>query len=85
MSTTELVLLIVCSNLVSLIAGMAFIGWLTRQKSPTLTLDAIKGATAILNAAAAEATSEVTTATQRKEAVDLALKHAAASLAVVAA
>ena len=62
------------------IGGIATHGWMTRQKSPTLTLDAIKAATAVLSAAAASAAHEATSAQQRQEAVALALKHAAATL-----
>jgi drug/metabolite transporter superfamily protein YnfA len=62
------------------VGGIAFHGWMTRQKSPTLTLDAIKAATAILAAARAESAGAVLAATQRDEAVALALKHAAETL-----
>lgn len=62
------------------IGGIATHGWMTRQKSPTLTLDAIKAATAVLTAAAAHSANEVIAANQRQEAVSLALKHAAATL-----
>lgn len=66
------------------ISGIATHGWLTRQKSPTLTLDAIKAATAVLTAAAAHSANEVIAANQRQEAVALALKHAAETLATPA-
>lgn len=62
------------------IGGIATHGWMTRQKSPTLTLDAIKAATAILNAARAASAAEVLAAKQRDEAVELALKHASDTL-----
>ena len=62
------------------VGGIATHGWLTRQKSPTLTLDAIKAATAVLTAARSESAAAVLAATQRDEAVALALKHAGVSL-----
>jgi hypothetical protein len=62
------------------VGGIATHGWMTRQKSPTLTLDAIKAATAILNAARAASAAEVLAATQRDEAIALALKHASETL-----
>jgi hypothetical protein len=62
------------------VGGIATHGWLTRQKSPTLTLDAIKAANAILTAARIASASELMAAKQRDEAVALALKHAADSL-----
>lgn len=70
----------VAAFVVTFVGGIATHGWLTRQKSPTLTLDAIKAATAVLSAAAASAANDATAAQQRKEAVALALKHAAATL-----
>jgi len=62
------------------VAGIATHGWLTRQKSPTLRIDEIKAASALLAAAAKAAADEVQTATERKQATDLALAHAAAAL-----
>ncbi len=67
------------------VGGIATHGWMTRQKSPTLTLDAIRAATAVLTAARAASANEVIAATQRDEAVALALKHAGVSLAATAA
>ena len=65
------------------IAGIATHGWLTRQKSPTLRIDEIKAAAALLAAAAKAASDEVTIATERKQATDLALAQAAAHLAAI--
>lgn len=76
MSTTELILAFIASNVFSLVAGIAWHGWLARQKSPTLALDEIKAASAVLNSARASAANAVVAAAQRKEAVDLALTHA---------
>jgi len=62
------------------ISGIATHGWLTRQKSPTLRIDEIKAASALLAAAAKAAADEVLIATERKQTTDLALAHAAAAL-----
>lgn len=67
------------------VGGIATHGWLTRRKSPTLTLDAIKGANLVLTTARATTASELLAAKQRDEAVALALKHVAESLAAAAA
>jgi len=66
-----------------LIAGIAIHGWLTRQKSPTLRIDEIKAAAALLASAAKAATDEVQIASERKQATDLALAQAAAHLAAI--
>lgn len=79
------ILAYVSAAVIIYIAGIATHGWLTRQKSPTLTLDAIKAASAVLTAAAAHSAHEVTAAAQRQEAVALALKHAAETLTTPAA
>lgn len=79
MSTLQ-ILALAAAFVVAFVGGIAFHGWMMRSKSPTLTLDAIKAATAVLAAAASSSAQEVTAATQRQEAVALALKHAAASL-----
>lgn len=65
------------------IGGIATHGWLTRQKSPTLRIDEIKAAAALLAAASKAAADELQTATERKQATDLALSQAAASLAAI--
>ncbi len=62
------------------IGGIATHGWLTRQKSPTLTLDAIKAATALIAEAQKSADDAVLIATERQQAVALALSQAAARL-----
>jgi hypothetical protein len=79
--TTMQILGVLAGAVFLFIAGIAFHGWMTRRKSPTLTLDAIKAATAVLTAAAAHSAHEVIAANQRQEAVALALKHAAETLA----
>lgn len=82
--TTMQLLGLLAAFVATFVGGITFHGWMTRQKSPTLTLDAIKAATAMLTAAAASSAHEVTAANQRQEAVALALKHAAASLSTQA-
>lgn len=65
------------------IGGIATHGWLTRQKSPTLRIDEIKAAAALLAAASKASADEVQIATERKQATDLALSQAAATLASI--
>ena len=66
------------------VGGIAFHGYLTRQKSPTLTIDAIKAASALIAEAQKSADDAVTVATERQQAVALALSQAAARLPAVA-
>jgi len=65
------------------IGGIVFHAWVNRQKSPTLTLDAIKAASALLAEAAKSTEDAVTIANERKQAVDLALSQAAARFPTV--
>lgn len=67
------------------VSGIAFHGYLTRQKSPTLELDAIRAAASLLAAARTSAANDVTNATCRQQAIDLALSQAAAQLSPPAA
>lgn len=84
MTTMQLICLAALIVIV-FVGGIAFHGWMTRQKSPTLTLDAIKAATAVITAARAASAAEVVAATQRDEAIALALKHASSTLTPPAA
>jgi hypothetical protein len=82
MNTTVL-LAILGSNVVSLVAGIVVHAWSARQKSPTLRIDEIKAAAALLASAAKAATDEVQIATERKQATDLALAQAATHLSAI--
>lgn len=83
---TSMQILLLLAGFVSVfVGGIVFHAWLNRQKSPTLTIDAIKAATAVIAAARSNAIADVVAAAQRREAINLALKHAAESLSVAVA
>lgn len=84
MTSTQLLLQLAGLVLV-FVGGVVFHAWLNRQKSPKLTLDAIKVATAVIAAARSEAIADVVAASQRREAINLALQHAAESLSLAVA
>lgn len=74
--TTFEILAIAAGLVAVFIGGIVFHAWMNRQKSPTLTLDAIRAASALLAEAAKSTEDAVTIANERKQAVDLALSQA---------
>ena len=84
---TMQVLALAAAAVVLFVGGIAFHGWLTRQKSSALKADAVKAAVDVLMAAASSSDDDaiILAAQERKQAMALVFTQAMARLAPAAA